>query len=681
VSGPWDRSRSSESDPDWPEEDLERRRAADAERSAASETAGTDRDDPLSSSWDDWPPITPPTDQYGFDDPLPPSSDPWAESWTDEAEAGLPYLDRAETAEAPAPIPAWTPPEPDPPAPPTQDREVAAESVLPVESFDRVDLPSPDAPTSWARAWQPDNGPDWMAAETEPLPSAYVPPPPAYEPELEPEPEPEPAPEPEAIQQPEPEPAPEPEPIPQPEPQPEPEPIPEPEPETEPEPIATPEPPFFPVGDTTQVLPTYWTPPRPTPEPQLEPAAESGSTSFGGEDESAEAGAAPRPSMVEQAVPWLIGVILLLAGMVIVLMALIFAGDGSLGGTGANPSGSLPGVVGEGSDTASQSAAASPRRSSTADPSVSSSPTIRPSPTPVPLPEYGALEVVYQGRSTGLEPIYLLRRDFTAEADPLILAQDPGLDVRRFAWAPDGTVGAALLADILVTVDPGVAKRQLGTGISTAIFGTEASTVYAVGVEQEGTSDTATVMAVDFMSGDVTELATVTYARPEIEAESQLQEAQFADEGGTVRLVWLEGDTLRLWILGAGAWDIDPESGRLTEAGEEIPLLFAPDGERRIVSTETGTRSTLELVDADGEVLATTTVDMLVSHIRWSPTGQRVTFTGGRLASGGGVLQDLYLWDFPADLDSVTDPVRLTTTGAAFGAEWLGTQLLWREAP
>ena len=30
--------------------------------------------------------------------------------------------------------------------------------------------------------------------------------------------------------------------------------------------------------------------------------------------------------------PWLIGVILLLAGMVIVLLALIFAGDASLGG-------------------------------------------------------------------------------------------------------------------------------------------------------------------------------------------------------------------------------------------------------------------------------------------------------------------------------------------------------------
>ena len=47
---------------------------------------------------------------------------------------------------------------------------------------------------------------------------------------------------------------------------------------------------------------------------------------------------AEEATTAEQAVPWLIGVILLLAGMVIVLLALIFAGDASLGGGGAGGS-------------------------------------------------------------------------------------------------------------------------------------------------------------------------------------------------------------------------------------------------------------------------------------------------------------------------------------------------------
>ena len=36
------------------------------------------------------------------------------------------------------------------------------------------------------------------------------------------------------------------------------------------------------------------------------------------------------------------------------------------------------------------------------------------------------------------------------------------------------------------------------------------------------------------------------------------------------------------------------------------------------------------------------------------------------------MLQDLFLWDL-----NEADPMQLTATGAAFGAEWLGTQALW----
>ena len=60
---------------------------------------------------------------------------------------------------------------------------------------------------------------------------------------------------------------------------------------------------------------------------------------------------AEEATTAEQAVPWLIGVILLLAGMVIVLLALIFAGDASLGGgAGGSPTPSavafVPGASG-----------------------------------------------------------------------------------------------------------------------------------------------------------------------------------------------------------------------------------------------------------------------------------------------------------------------------------------------
>ncbi|MGZ8475492.1 MAG: hypothetical protein ACXWWQ_04610, partial [Candidatus Limnocylindria bacterium] len=201
--------------------------------------------------------------------------------------------------------------------------------------------------------------------------------------------------------------------------------------------------------------------------------------------------------------------------------------------------------------------------------------------------------------------------------------------------------------------------------------------VYAVRITKDGSEDTATILAIDFLSGGADELARVTYARPQIAAEAALQEAQFADEGGTVRLTWLEDDTLHLWVLGAGAWQIDPAvPGEITEIGDGLPVLWAPDGDRRIVLTEDGATTTIEVVDEDGQVLGTTTVPMLISHVRWSRDGQRVTYTGGRTGTGGGVLQDLFLWD----PEEGTDPMRLTTTGANFGAEWMGTQPLWRLA-
>jgi hypothetical protein len=283
--------------------------------------------------------------------------------------------------------------------------------------------------------------------------------------------------------------------------------------------------------------------------------------------------------------------------------------------------------------------------------------------------------MIYQGRAAALAPIYLLLHDFTIEEEPVTLAQDPAYDVRRFAWAPDGRFGAGLLADVLVSIEEGQEKRRLGDGIMTITFGDDGSTLYAVRVTQDGGNDVAAVLAIDFASGETEELASINYPRPDIAAEAALEEAQFADDGGAVRLFWMESGMLRLWALGGGTWEIDPAGGEVTDLEEHLPELWSPDASRQIaVSHEEGT-STIRLLDADGDGIASTTAEGMISHVRWSPAGDRVSFTLGRSASAGGILQDLFLWD----LGDGEDPVKLTPTGAAFGAEWRGSTPLWRE--
>ena len=441
-----------------------------------------------------------------------------------------------------------------------------------------------------------------------------------------------------------------------------------------------------PAVESTQVLPTSWAAPVPEARPAPDPRAPL--SPVGGDirtrlreareaDIDLEEDGEPEPTTAEQAVPWLIGFILLLAGMVIVLLALIFAGDESLGGGAPSPTASAPiGLVGE-SASASPSATTEPSPSPVATerprPTGTSTPTAAPTPTPLALPEYGPLEMIYQGRSAALAPIYLLHREFTVEGQPDILAQDPALDVRRFAWAPDGTVGVGLYADVLVSVEIGTEKRRLGDGLSTVTFGDDAQTVYAVRVTQDGDNDVATALAIDFDSADTREIASVSYPRPDVAVAESLTEAQFADDGGPVRLYWMEDDVLRLWAIGGGAWDITPDEGDVTEVDDVAPVLWAPDRRSRIAVVD-GAQSTLRLLEGEEEdEVATTTIGGLVSHLRWSPTGDRVVFTLARSAAGGGILQDLFLWD----LADGTAPTQLTATGAAFGAEWRGSQPRW----
>ena len=91
----------------------------------------------------------------------------------------------------------------------------------------------------------------------------------------------------------------------------------------------------------------------------------------------------------------------------------------------------------------------------------------------------------------------------------------------------DGTLGAGMYADLMVSIEPGVEKCQLADGISAVTFGPTAETVYAVRITPDGANDVATVLAVDFESGDATELARLTYERPASESRAALSEAQY----------------------------------------------------------------------------------------------------------------------------------------------------------
>jgi hypothetical protein len=392
-------------------------------------------------------------------------------------------------------------------------------------------------------------------------------------------------------------------------------------------------------------------------------------TSLGtGEDLDVDDELAAKPSTAEQAVPWLIGVILLLAGMVIVLLALIFAGDGSLGGAGSQPSATPAGFVPVAS---SEDATPSPSASASVTPVVSAPASA----SGTPAPEYGALEMVYQGRSAALAPIYLLHRDFTIDEEPETLAQDPNLDVRGFAWAPDGTVGAGLYADLLISIEPGKEKRNLGDGIVSVTFGDDASTLYAVRITEDGANDVATILQIDYASGEQTEITAIHYPRPDIAEESAPLEAQFADDGGSVRLFWMNDNTLRLWSLGAGSWRVDPASAEVTDMNDQLPVLWSPGAVRRVTLAFEDGVTTLQLHDGDDEaVAASTTVEGYVSHVRWSADGEIVSFTVGT-PTGSGVLQDLYAWY----LGDGEKPMRLTNTGAAFGAEWRGSVPRWED--
>ena len=376
-----------------------------------------------------------------------------------------------------------------------------------------------------------------------------------------------------------------------------------------------------------------------------------------------------RPTTAEQAVPWMIGIILALAGIVIVLLALIFtAPEGMLGGTSSpSPSGTTVGVLPSGTRAASPST----------EPSQATEPTATadatPGPTATPVPEYGALEMVYLGRPSTLAPIYLLRRDFSEQADPAIMAQaDAG--VASYAWSGDGRVGAAIIGQRLVALAPGESARAMADDISDVTFGWDSDTIYAVRITPEGGNDMAQIIQLDFASGNSSVLGSTSYPRPVIGADPPLREAQFIDDGGLVRLYPTADGNLVLWILGAPAtYRVDPGDGSFTEADRE-PILWAPGGEQRIDIRENANGTTDLIVrERSGDSVSGVRVTGLVSHLRWVRSANEVVFTLGRLGANGGVRQDLYVWD----LVDGNAPLPLTSNGVSFGAEWLGISPNW----
>jgi hypothetical protein len=369
-----------------------------------------------------------------------------------------------------------------------------------------------------------------------------------------------------------------------------------------------------------------------------------------------------RSTTAEQAVPWLIGIILALAGMVIVLLALIFSSPGGL-------------VAGQPTDTPSPSASeASAVAIASNEPSMeaSSSDEPAPDPTATPEPNYGALEMVYLGRPSALEPIYLLRRDFSKGKDPEILAQaDEG--VEGFAWSPDGQVGAAIISNRVVGLRPGRAAKPLGDRISSLTFGWDSETVYAVRINRDGSRDHANILEIDFVSGATKRLAEIDYRHPVTAPEPPLSEAQFIDDGGKVRIYAAADGNLVVWILGApDTYRVDPADGRVSKVTRQ-PTLWSPDGRQRVTLHERARDTVLRLRDRDGDVKASVTVDGLVSHVRWAGSSNEIVFTLGTLSPAGGVRQDLYVWD----LRDGKDPMPLTSSGAAFGADWRGVMPNW----
>ncbi|MDQ3880331.1 MAG: hypothetical protein M3295_04585 [Chloroflexota bacterium] len=376
-----------------------------------------------------------------------------------------------------------------------------------------------------------------------------------------------------------------------------------------------------------------------------------------------------RPTTAELAVPWLIGIILFLIGTNIVLLALLFTNESRVGSDGSpTPTGSVSGSTG----TPTASVADSPTPSGS-EPPVGGPITGTPAASAEHGAQFGELEMAFLARADPAAPVALMRDDFSND-DPAASVATAGDGISFHDWAPDGSIGAAVIAGSVVALAPGEDARPLVDNVAQITFGADATTIYGVRVADDGNTETSTIIAIDVESGDEREITSVSYDNPLFGFTGPLDEAQFADDGGAHRLYWLADGFLFLDVFAGPTITIDPADGTQRPV-ERRPVLSSPDGSQHIeASAGDNGDTTLDLLAADGTVTVTTGVTGAVSHLRWSPNGDRVVFTVGTATPEGGVRQDLYVWT----LKSNEAPTALTTSGAAFGAEWLGAPESWR---
>jgi hypothetical protein len=342
-----------------------------------------------------------------------------------------------------------------------------------------------------------------------------------------------------------------------------------------------------------------------------------------------------------------------------VLLALIFIGpDGVAALPSTSPSASAQASVLE-------SASGAPVGSPSMAPSIA--------PTPTPPPAFGALEMTFLGRATASSPIRLMRRDFSQTVDPAVILEDPG-GVGRYAWAPDGRVGAAIVSGRAVAIEAGKDLRTLADPVDALVFADDSTMLYGLRIVRDGVNDRGEALKIDFATGASEIMTTFSYPHPEIFPDPALKEAQFADEGGIVRMYVTVDGYVVAWVLGAPtAYRIDPANGAFTQIPkEQRPVLWSPDQRLRVDVAVASGVTTLTLKDKDEIAQASVKVTGLVSHIRWAASNNEIVFTLGRLV-GGGVRQDLYVWD----LVDGNAAAPLTSNGASFGAEWLGVLQTW----
>ena len=264
------------------------------------------------------------------------------------------------------------------------------------------------------------------------------------------------------------------------------------------------------------------------------------------------------------------------------------------------------------------------------------------------------------------------RDDFANPVAARVVAS-PGADIAHVTAAPDGTAWAAIVDGKLLALASGKSPRTLAGAASAATFGDDARTVYAATVTRSGSTDTATINAIGYADGKTRKVATITFPQPSASQLSALATAGFVDDGGAYRLYATSDGNLVFWVSQGGQWRIDPVSGNQVAVTRQ-PVLWAPDGSRRIAIRLSGSVTTLSVLDSSGGTTSAVAITGLVSHLRWSPRSNRVVFTLGGSSSGGGIRQDLYFWD----LANRKAPVALTASGASFGAEWLGVAQFWQ---